>query len=189
MKNKKVLAILGSPHVGGTTATMLEYTIQSAIKAGYEVTKINLYEQKIQYCTGCRVCLDTMQCVLHDDMDDITALLKECSIVMLAAPTYWANVPAPVKNFFDRSLGTAMQETATFPKPRLAGKKYMLLTSCNTAFPFSWICKQSRGTIRNMDEFFKTAGMKCIGKYVWSNTSKHKEISKRMIKKLDRCWK
>lgn len=64
-------------------------------------------------------------------------MLRECDTVILAAPVYWANVPAPVKNMFDRLLGVAMEETATFPKPRLSGKKYMLLTACNTPSPFS----------------------------------------------------
>lgn len=41
---------------------------------------------------------------------------------------------------------TAMEETNTFPKPRLSSsQKYILLTACNTPAPFSWICGQSRG--------------------------------------------
>lgn len=104
-------------------------------------------------------------------------------------PVYWANVPAPVKNLFDRLLGTAMEETAAFPKPRLQGKQYMILTSCNTPAPFSWIFGQSRGAIRNMDEFFKTAGMKSTGKVVCANAKHKKELSKRTIEKIKRCLK
>ena len=116
-------------------------------------------------------------------------LLQKCQLVILAAPVYWANVPAPVKNLFDRLLGTAMEETDTFPKPRLQGKRYMLLTSCNTPAPFSWICGQSRGAIRNMDEFFRTAGMKPIGKVVCTNAKSKKELSKQTIKKTEKCLK
>ena len=154
MNEKRLLAILGSPHTSGTTATMLNYAIRRAEEMGYTVTKINLYEKNLSYCTGCRACMNTHTCIQKDDIQEIVMCLQKCQTVLLAAPVYWANVPAPVKNLFDRLLGTAMEETSTFPKPRLKGKKYMLLTSCNTPFPFSWIFGQSGGAIRSMDEFF-----------------------------------
>lgn len=189
MKDRHVLAILGSPHTNGITGTMLNYAIGEAEKSGYLVTKVNLYEKKISFCTGCRKCLETGKCVQKDDLEDIVALLRKSEIVILAAPVYWANVPAPVKNLFDRLLGTAMEETSTFPKPRLSGKKYMLLTACNTPAPFSWIFGQSRGAIRNMDEFFKTAGMKPIGKFVCSNAGKRKDLPQSLLWKIAKCWK
>lgn len=189
MNEKHVLAILGSPHVKGTTAAMLDCAIQRAEKKGYTVTKINLYEKNLSFCTGCRACMDTQICVRKDDIQEIAALLKECQTVILAAPVYWANVPAPVKNLFDRLLGTAMEETSTFPKPRLQGKKYMLLTSCNTPAPFSWIFGQSRGAIRSMDEFFKTAGMKPTGKIVCAGAAGKKELPKGIVRRIERCLK
>lgn len=189
MRSKRVLAILGSPHTDGVTAAMLDYSIHEAEKAGYTVTKINLYEKELAFCTGCRICLTSEMCVQNDDIQEIISLLRESQIVVLAAPTYWANVPAPVKNLFDRLLGIAMEETATFPKPRLFGKKYMLLTACNTPAPFSWIFGQSRGALRNMDEFFKTAGMKSMGKVVCANTGKSKNVPEQVLRKIERCWK
>lgn len=189
MSQKNILAILGSPRTKGTTATMLNYAISEAEKVGYNVTKVNLYEKNIAYCKGCNVCDKTGVCVQKDDIQEIVTLLKESSIVILAAPVYWANVPAPVKNLFDRLKGTAMEETKTFPRPRLKGRKYIILTSCHTAFPFSWIFGQSRGAIRNIDEFFKTAGMKPISKIVYANPSAKSELPKSVIKKIKMCWK
>lgn len=189
LNNRNVLAILGSPHINGITATMLNYAIQEAEKVGFTVTTINLYEKNISYCTGCRVCLKEKNCVQKDDIQNISALFQECHTVILAAPVYWANVPAPVKNLFDRLLGTAMEETSTFPKPRLQGKKYLILTACNTPAPFSWIFGQSKGAIRNMDEFFKTAGMKSIGKIVCANATESSMLKKSLLRKIRRCWK
>jgi len=189
MMKKNVLAILGSPHINGITAAMLNCAIQKAEESGYNVTKINLYEKKLSFCTGCRACMRTQVCVQNDDIHEIVNLLKKCEIVLLAAPVYWANVPAPVKNLFDRLLGTAMEETATLPKPRLKGRKYMLLTSCNTPVPFSWLFGQSRGAIRNMDEFFKTAGMKPIGKIVCANAANKGKLPEQLIKKIENCLK
>lgn len=189
MNKRKVLAVLGGPHTKGITGTMLNVAIQKAEEVGCTVTKINLYEKNLNYCTGCRACINTQSCVQNDDIREIEQLLRESDTVILAAPVYWANVPAVVKNLFDRLLGTAMEETATFPKPRLQGKKYILLTSCNTPAPFSWICGQSRGAVRNMDEFFKTAGMKSIGKVVCANAANRKGLPKITIKKIKKCFK
>lgn len=189
MSEKKVLAILGSPHKDGITAAMLDCATRRAEKMGYTVIKINLYEKNLSYCTGCRACTKTKVCVQKDDIREIVYGIHECQIVFLAAPVYWANIPAPVKNLFDRLLGTAMEETNTFPKPRLQGKKYLLLTSCNTPTPFSWIFGQSRGAIRNMDEFFRTAGMKSIGKIVCAGAANKKELPNQISKKIERCIK
>ena len=45
MNEKRLLAILGSPHTSGTTATMLNYAIRRVEEMGYTITKINLYEK------------------------------------------------------------------------------------------------------------------------------------------------
>lgn len=189
MSGKNVLAVLGSSHTNGTTATMLNFAVQEAEQEGCAVTKINLYEKELSFCTGCRACMEAHVCIQKDDIQEIVALLQKCQLVIFAAPVYWANVPAPVKNLFDRLLGTAVEETDTFPKPRLRGKRYMILTSCNTPAPFSWIFGQSRGAIRNMDIFFKTAGMKPIGKVVCANVKNKRELPKRIMKKIERCLK
>ncbi len=42
----------------------------------------------------------------------------------------------------------------------------------------SWLFGQSRGVIRSMDEFFKTAGMKPIGKIVCVGTTNKKRVTK-----------
>ena len=188
MVQKKLLAILGSPHPHGVTGTMLEYAVQQAEDAGYSVTTIDLYQKNLSFCKGCRACLNTGICIQTDDIQGIAALLKESEGVILAAPVYWANVPAPVKNLFDRLLGVAMEETKAFPKPRLQGKRYLILTACNTPAPFSWIFGQSRGAIRNIDEFFKTAGMKPIGKIVCTNTAKQEQLPHSVMRKIAQCW-
>ena len=189
MSEKNALTILGSPHTNGTTAAMLNFAVHKAEQAGYAVTKITLYEKNLSFCIGCRACMDTHICIQKDDIQEIAPLLHKSQLVILAAPVYWANVPASVKNLFDRLLGTAMEETNTFPKPRLRGKQYMILTSCNTPAPFSWIFGQSRGAIRSMDEFFKIAGMKSAGKVVCANAKNKKELPKRTMKKIERCLK
>lgn len=189
MNKHKVLAILGSPHPTGVTALMLQTAVNAARQAGHSVTTIPLYEKKLAFCTGCRTCLSTKSCVQQDDIQEIAALFRESQTVLCAAPVYWANVPAVVKNLFDRLLGVAMEETRTFPKPCLSGKQYLLFTACNTPAPFSYLYGQSRGALRSMEEFFQTAGMKCMGKFVCTNAAHKTELPQTLIRKIERCWK
>ncbi len=185
MKNKKILAIQGSFRNNGLTSSMLDHAVQESKKAGYEVEYIRLHDHTIGYCKGCRKCFETGECVVtDDDMTWISKSIKNADVIILAAPVYWANVPAIVKNLFDRMSGTSMEETDTFPKPRLSGKRYILLTSCNTPMPFAALCGQTTGLIRAAKEYFKTSGFSCIGTVVCDNTSKRKEVPDAKVKKI-----
>lgn len=189
IEKKKLLAVLGSPHKNGRCAVMLEAMVKAAKEAGWEVDFVDLYEKNIGYCKGCFACMKTEKCVMQDDLQEIAELVKNCDVIALAAPTYWANVPAVVKNVFDRMFGTAMEETKTFPRPRLSrSQKYFLITSCNTPSPFSWLFGQSRGSIRAMREFFKTAGMSFGGKYVYTNAKRDREQSQVFERKVKRLF-
>ena len=84
---------------------MLKYVVQEAELRGWQVAFVNLYEKNIGYCNGCRACIKTGNCVHKDDVQEISSLIRECNMVVLAAPVYWANVPAVVKNLFDRLYG------------------------------------------------------------------------------------
>ena len=185
---KKLLAILGSPHENGATASMLQCVLKSAEADGWETSILVLNQKQIAFCKGCRTCIRTGKCVIDDDIQEIAGLLKSCDRVVLAAPTYWANVPAVVKNMFDRLLGTAMEETATFPRARLSSRQeYLLLTACNTPFPFSWLCGQSKGALRAMNEFFKTSGMRRMGAVTFPS-AKGSELPPKVTRKIQRLW-
>lgn len=186
--SKNVLAILGSPRADGLVAAMLNHAVSCAEQVGHNVSKINLYEQNLAYCTGCQLCYQTEICVQQDDIQNIVKLLRQSEIVILAAPVYWGNVPAPVKNLFDRLLGTAMLPTATFPKPRLAGKQYLLLTACHTPAPWNWLFNQSRGAFHCMEEFFKTAGMRPLGKVVCPNTQKVHTPTPAVMRRISKAF-
>ncbi|BBF44857.1 iron-sulfur flavoprotein [Lachnospiraceae bacterium KM106-2] len=189
LKKNKTLAILGGPHKNGVTAKMLEIAMKASKDRGDEVEILYLYEKEIQFCKGCRKCLETKQCVIKDDIVGIVDAIKKSDTIILATPVYWANVPAAVKNLFDRLLGVAMEETKTFPKPRLSGRNYVLLTACNTAMPFAKIFGQSTGAIRAMKEFFKTSGMRCKGIAVCGNTSNKKEVPAKVKCKIERFFR
>ena len=185
MSTKKVLAIQGSFRANGFTTTMLKQAIDEAKKAGHDIEYINLHTCNINPCKGCRKCFETAECVFkNDDMVRIADSIKKADIIMLAAPVYWANVPAVVKNLFDRMSGTSMEETDTFPKPRLSGKKYILFTACNTPMPFAKLFGQTTGLEKAVKEYFKTSGVKRMGTVVCANTSKIKGLSDKNVCKI-----
>lgn len=189
MSGNRLLAIDGGPHRAGVTGKMLDCAVEAAERAGWEVTCISLYGRQISYCTGCRICLDTGTCVLEDDLAQVASLIRQSDMIVLAAPVYWANVPAAVKNLFDRMLGTAMEETGRFPKPRLSGKRYVFLTACNTCFPFSVLCGQTTGAYRAVAEFFRTAGVKRAGRFACAGTGRGKGLPAGFQGKMNRFWR
>ena len=187
LNKKKILAIQGSFKNNGITSAMLKYAVDESQKAGYDVEYIRLHDHRIEYCKGCRKCFETGECVIKDDdMTQISKSIKDADVIILASPVYWANVPAIVKNLFDRMSGTSMEETNTFPKPRLSGKKYILLTACNTPMPFAAFCGQTTGLKKAVKEYFKTSGISCIGIVVCDNTSKRKGVPSVKLNQIQR---
>ena len=124
MNEKRLLAILGSPHTNGTTATMLNYAIRRAEEMGYTVTKINLYEKNLSYCTGCRTCMNTHTCIQKDDMQEIYDLLKEAEMLVIASPIYYHGVSGQLKCVLDRFYSAAYPR-----KPKNLKKVAMFLSS------------------------------------------------------------
>lgn len=187
---KTALAILASPRKNGNAAGMLNAAVQSAGQAGYTVKMVDLYDLNIAMCTGCMGCKKTGECLIHDGIDEIRNSLLSCDLVMVASPTYFANVPAPLKNMFDRLVGAIMDDNnSAIPKPKLSSKQeYLLLTTCNTPFPFDRLGGQSSGCIKNMREFFRTAGMKCRGKIVFAGTRGKTQVPERITTRIGRLF-
>lgn len=189
--SKKLLAILGGPLKDGNASKMLQTAMQAAEKNGWHVDFVWLYEQNIDWCKGCMGCKKTGVCIINDDIVPIREKLIACDAVVLAAPTYFANVPGIVKNFFDRMVGAVMDDNdSPIPKPRLRKtQRYLLLTTCNTPFPFHVLAGQSSGTLKAMKEFFHISGMQKMGTVVFAGTRGKSCLPPSVIKKIERYWK
>ncbi|MDL2232459.1 flavodoxin family protein [Ruminococcaceae bacterium OttesenSCG-928-L11] len=111
----RILGISSTPRRGGNSEILLDAALHPFREAGWDVTRILLSEAHILPCTGCETCLTHKAChIRDDDMADIYAAYKACDAILIAAPTYWRNVPAQLKAVFDRTH-------AAEPRP-LAGK-------------------------------------------------------------------
>lgn len=186
---KTALAILGTPRKNGNLAQMLDAAVEAAKAAGYKVTNIFLYDQDIAPCTGCMGCKASGVCRIRDGIVPLREGLLRCDLLILAAPTYFANIPGPVKTMLDRLVGAVMDDNAgPIPKPRLSKRQeYLLLTTCNTPAPFDRLAGQSSGALRAMREVFHVAGMRCRGKIVFAGTRGKIHPPGRILKRISRC--
>jgi multimeric flavodoxin WrbA len=191
MQTKTMTAILGSPKINGNASKMLNVAIKRASSIGYEVNYVNLYMNKIEYCKGCMACRQTGNCVIKDDMKEITKMIKESDLIVISSPTYFANVTAPVKAMFDRLAGVVMDDNDSMvPKPKMKKEqKYILMTTCSTPFPFDRLAGQSSGCIRAMKEVMNISGMTYGGKVIFAGTRNKKELPERIINRINRLLK
>lgn len=116
----KVVAINGSPHgVTGNTGQMLGMLSDSLAEEGVTLEEISLTDKRIEYCTGCAVCLEKSGCWRRDDHAEIVEKLLAADGVILASPVYFQHVTAQMKSFIDRSLGYGHKPRTSW-KPGLA---------------------------------------------------------------------
>ena len=74
----------------------------------------------LHFCRGCKKCYTDGNCVQQDDAQKIVADILTSDIVLIAAPSYWADVPAQLKTLFDRTTpygDTNPNRTLTASKP------------------------------------------------------------------------
>jgi multimeric flavodoxin WrbA len=80
----------------------LNAVVSELENSGIETEIIRLGDAKIGFCTGCKTCDKTGECVQHDDMGRIMSKIYAADIVVVASPSYWGDVTAQMKQFIDR---------------------------------------------------------------------------------------
>lgn len=100
-----ILAICGSPRKNRTTHSMLQAALDGA-----GLTHEILWPafMHIGHCVGCRKCklVTPGECWQDDDMRAALQKMYAARALIVASPTYFGNVPGPLKNFIDRSIPT-----------------------------------------------------------------------------------
>ena len=100
-----VLAICGSPRKNRTTHAALQAVIDGT---GRPCEILWPAFMKIGHCIGCQVCKYKTpgKCWQDDDMTMAIDRMFEAQALIIASPTYFGNVPGPLKNFIDRTVPT-----------------------------------------------------------------------------------
>jgi len=98
----KLLAIYGSPRVGGNSDLLLDSFVAGVKSPNWEITHLYVRELNILPCIACGECKKDKQCPIKDDMQAIYPLLLQADAVIVATPVYFYNVPAQLKALIDR---------------------------------------------------------------------------------------
>lgn len=112
-----ILLLNASPKNSGATQEILKI-IQSQIPLDVFSEIVCLGDLSINYCIGDKSCYDTCTCILKDDMEILLNKIDNSDILIISAPSYWADVPGQFKVFIDRC--TAYSNT----NPNLAHRKF-----------------------------------------------------------------
>jgi multimeric flavodoxin WrbA len=102
----KVIAFNGSPRPNGNTARMLQEVSRSLNQHGVETEIISLAGKPLPGCTACYDCRQTknQRCIIEGDaLNDYVAQMIDADGIILASPTYFADVTPEMKALMDRA--------------------------------------------------------------------------------------
>jgi multimeric flavodoxin WrbA len=102
----KVVAFNGSARKDGNTAILVERVAEELENEGIETEKVQLSGEKIRGCTACMGCIANKdrRCTIEDDVvNDCIKKMVEADGIILASPTYFADISAEMKALIDRA--------------------------------------------------------------------------------------
>jgi len=99
----KVVAVFGSPHKNGPSATIANEVLRGAREAGHEVVEYHLNDMNVKGCQACGTCKkNKVDCIVQDDLAPYWKDLHECGALILAAPNYCSQVSGPMITYMNR---------------------------------------------------------------------------------------
>ncbi len=102
----KVLAINGSPRVGGNTAHALKVMEEELAAAGIEMETIQVGNKLIRGCMACGACAKNRneRCAFGDEdpVNETVRKIKEADGLILATPVHFAGIGGTMKSLLDR---------------------------------------------------------------------------------------
>ena len=157
--------IVASPRREGRVARAAREVEIMGADAGGRGVVFNLMDVAMYPCCGCMKCRTTGECVYKDDhVRMIADSIKRCDMLVVAAPTYWGNMPGNLKVLFDRLVPVLIKDGAPghFPKPLHKGKRYAIITACSTPWPFNRLLGESSAAVAAIKRVFRYSGFKCV---------------------------
>lgn len=99
----KATLINGSARNNGSCAFILNKMKEALAVNQFDVIKYDIADMNIGCCKGCKKCYTDGRCVQSDDVQMIVKDILSSDYVVIATPSYWADVPGQLKTFFDRN--------------------------------------------------------------------------------------
>ena len=102
----KVVAFNGSPRKEGNTAALIKYALEELEKDGIETEVVQVGGKRIHGCTACGKCYEKMDKKCINDKDIVNECIEkmlEADGIILASPTYFADLTPELKALIDRA--------------------------------------------------------------------------------------
>ncbi len=102
----KVIAFNGSARKDGNTAVLVRQVFGELKKEGIETEMVQFCGQRIRGCTACYKCFENknQRCAVDDDpVNEYIGKMLQADGIILASPTYFADVSAELKALIDRA--------------------------------------------------------------------------------------
>ena len=102
----KVVAFNGSGRKNGNTAMLIEHAFKPLEQNGIETEMVQLAGNTIRGCTACYKCVENQdqRCVISGDIiNNCIAKMVEADGIIMASPTYFADISAELKALIDRA--------------------------------------------------------------------------------------
>jgi multimeric flavodoxin WrbA len=102
----KVIAFNGSARKDGNTAVLINQVFSELEKQDIETEMIQFSSQKIRGCIACYKCFENkdQRCSVKDDVvNDCIEKMLQADGIILASPTYFADVSSELKALIDRA--------------------------------------------------------------------------------------
>lgn len=101
----KVVAFNGSARKNGNTSILTRRVFAEMEKAGIKTEEVSLAGSRIRGCIACYKCFENkdQRCIVQDDMaNDCIKKMVDADGIILASPTYFADMTPEMKALIDR---------------------------------------------------------------------------------------
>ncbi len=115
----KVVAFNGSARKNGNTAILVNHVFKELQKQGIETELVQLAGKEIHGCIACYKCFENkdQRCsVTHDVLNSCVEKMIQADGIILASPTYFANISTELKALIDRSGMTSIANGGMFKR-------------------------------------------------------------------------
>jgi multimeric flavodoxin WrbA len=105
-RTMKVIAISGSARKDGNTVILVQTVFAALEREGIQTELIQLAGQRVRGCAACYMCFENRdkRCVITDDITNrCIEKMLEADGILLASPTYFANVTPELMAVIDRA--------------------------------------------------------------------------------------
>lgn len=115
----KVVAFNGSSRKEGNTASLIKHVFAELEKEGIETEMVQVGGKSIHGCTACTKCFESKdrKCVIDKDIvNDCIEKMFEADGIILASPTYFADLTPEIKALIDRAGFVAIANGSIFKR-------------------------------------------------------------------------